>query len=124
MLILFWALCVKIVRDPDEDLAAFRLFSILLVIASVLYIVPQIYGLEAADQAYLGDLPSKLISSSNLEWRQAALLGELRALRDQRRRDVRPGGPPAARPEDGGRDPRRSRLTDVPPLRTSRGGSR
>ena len=34
--------------------------------ASVLYIVPQIYGLEAADQAYLGDLPSALISSENL----------------------------------------------------------
>ena len=35
-------------------------------VASVLYIVPQIYGLEAADQAYLGDLPSALISSENL----------------------------------------------------------
>ena len=58
--------CVKIIRDPDEDFAAFRLLSILLVVASVLYIVPQIYGLEAADQAYLGDLPSLLISSSNL----------------------------------------------------------
>ena len=66
VLILFWALCVKIIRDPDEDPAAFRLLSILLVIASVLYIVPQIYGLEAADQAYLGDLPRMLISSSNL----------------------------------------------------------
>jgi hypothetical protein len=67
VLVLFWALCVKIVRDPDDDPAAFRLLSILLVIASVLYIVPQIYGLEAADQAYLGDLPSKLISSENLD---------------------------------------------------------
>jgi hypothetical protein len=68
VLILFWALCVKIVRDPDEDPGAFRLLSVLLVIASILYIVPQIYGLEAADQEYLGDLPAKLISSSNLEW--------------------------------------------------------
>ena len=67
VLILFWALIVKIVRDPDEDPAAFRLMSVLLVIASFLYIVPQIYGLEAADQEYLGDLPSALISSSNLE---------------------------------------------------------
>jgi hypothetical protein len=66
VLVLFWALCVKIIRDPDEDPAAFRLLSILLVIASVLYIVPQIYGLEAADQAYLGDVPRLLISSSNL----------------------------------------------------------
>ena len=61
MLLLFWALCVKIVRDPDEDFGAFRLLSVLLVVASVLYIVPQIYGMEAADQAYLGDLPSLLI---------------------------------------------------------------
>ena len=66
ILVLFWALCVKIVRDPDEDPDAFRLLSVLLVIASILYIVPQIYGLEAADQAYLGDLPKMLISSENL----------------------------------------------------------
>jgi hypothetical protein len=66
VLVLFWALCVKIIRDPDDDPAAFRLLSVLLVIASILYIVPQIYGLEAADQEYLGDLPSSLISSSNL----------------------------------------------------------
>jgi hypothetical protein len=66
VLVLFWALCVKIIRDPDDDPAAFRLLSVLLVIASVLYIVPQIYGLEAADQAYLGDLPSMLTSSTNL----------------------------------------------------------
>ena len=85
VLVLFWALIVKIVRDPDEDPAAFRLLSVLLVIASVLYIVPQIYGLEAADQAYLGDLPSALISSSQPRRRPADLLGEPGALRAQRR---------------------------------------
>lgn len=66
VLVLFWALCVKIIRDPDDDPAAFRLLSVLLVIASVLYIVPQIYGLESADQAYLGDLPKLLTSTGNL----------------------------------------------------------
>jgi hypothetical protein len=75
VLILFWALIVKIVRDPDEDPKAFRLLSILLVIASVLYVVPQVYGMEAADQAYLGDLPSKLISVSNLEWARPIFWG-------------------------------------------------
>ena len=64
--VLFWALVVKLVRDTDDDPAAFRVFSILLVVASILYIVPQVYGLEAADQAYLGSLPSTLISSENL----------------------------------------------------------
>jgi hypothetical protein len=81
VLVLFWALCVKIIRDPDEDPAAFRLLSILLIIASVLYIVPQIYGLEAADQTYLGDLPGALTSSTNLVvarplfWISLALFG-------------------------------------------------
>ena len=65
-LILFWALVLKLVRDTDDDPAAFRLVSVLLVVASILYIVPQVYGMEAADQAYLGSLPSSLISSENL----------------------------------------------------------
>jgi hypothetical protein len=64
--ILFWALVVKLIRDTDDDPAAFRVISLLLVVASILYIVPQVYGLEAADQAYLGSLPSSLISSENL----------------------------------------------------------
>ena len=64
--VLLWATAVKLIRDTDEDPAAFRLYSLLLVLASVLYIVPQVYGMEAADQAYLGDLPSALISTSNL----------------------------------------------------------
>ena len=64
--VLFWALLVKLLRDADDDPAAFRLVSILLVIASILYIVPQVYGMVAADQAYLGDLPAALISNSNL----------------------------------------------------------
>ncbi len=107
VVILFWALCVKIIRDPDEDPAAFRLFSILLVVASVLYIIPQIYGLEAADQEYLGDLPSKLISSENLDvarplfWFSFALFGltagvmfvrAVLQLRDPRSAGETPGG--------------------------------
>jgi hypothetical protein len=64
---LFWALSIKLIRDPDEEVSAFRIQSILLVIASALYIFPQVYGMEAADQAYLGDLPGKLISTSNLD---------------------------------------------------------
>ena len=48
---------VKLIRDPDDNPADFRLVSTLLLVASALYIVPQVYGMEAADQAYLGDLP-------------------------------------------------------------------
>jgi hypothetical protein len=64
--LLLWVLVVKLVRDTDEEPGAFRLASLLLVAASVLYIVPQIYGMEAADQEYLGDLPNALISVGNL----------------------------------------------------------
>jgi hypothetical protein len=64
--LLAWALLAKLLRDCDDDPAGFRLVSGLLVAASVLYIVPQVYGLEAADQAYLGDLPNALTSTGNL----------------------------------------------------------
>jgi hypothetical protein len=64
--LLLWVLVVKLVRDTDEEPGSFRLASLLLVAASVLYIVPQIYGMEAADQEYLGDLPNALISVGNL----------------------------------------------------------
>ena len=47
--ILMWAALVKLLGDPDDSPSDWRLQSILLVIASVLYIVPQIYGMEAAD---------------------------------------------------------------------------
>ena len=79
--VLFWALFAKLLRDCDDEPGGFRLVSILLVIASVLYIVPQVYGIEAADQAYLGDLPNALISTGNLAlarpilWLSIGLLG-------------------------------------------------
>jgi hypothetical protein len=69
--VLFWALCVKFLRDADDDPRAFRLVSVLLVIASVLYIVPQLYGLESADQVErlasvgLDGLPAALQAQSD-----------------------------------------------------------
>ncbi len=65
-LVLFWALVVKLIRDPDDDPRDYRTVSLLLVLASVLYIVPQVYGMEAADQAYLGNIPALLTSTGNL----------------------------------------------------------
>jgi hypothetical protein len=49
-LFLMWAALVKLLGDPDDKASHFQLQSILLLVASALYIVPQIYGLEAADQ--------------------------------------------------------------------------
>ena len=65
--VLFWALVVKFLRDTDDNVGSFRLMSILLVIASVLYIVPQIYGLEAADQV-------DRLAAYGLDWVPTALV--------------------------------------------------
>jgi hypothetical protein len=51
VVVLFWALVVKLIRDADDDPGTYRIVSVLYVIASILYIVPQVYGLESADQA-------------------------------------------------------------------------
>jgi hypothetical protein len=68
---LFWALVLKLTGDADDDPRRFQLVSITLVISSILYIVPQIYGLESADQVdswnaistTLGSIPSALTAS-------------------------------------------------------------
>ncbi len=80
VLFLLWAFAVKVVWDADDDPVAFRAVSILLVVASVLYIVPQVYGMEAADQAALGDLPKMLISTSNLDVARPIFWGSLALL--------------------------------------------
>ena len=64
-LVLFWATLVKLLRDPDDNPRDFQLQSVLMVIASALYIIPQVYGMEAADQG-LGDWSAALISTTNL----------------------------------------------------------
>jgi len=48
--LLFLALVVKLTRDADDDPGAFRAVSLLLVAASAFYIIPQVFGLESADQ--------------------------------------------------------------------------
>lgn len=72
-LVLFWALLAKLTGDSDDDPRTFRVVSVLLVIASMLYIIPQVYGVEAGDQvdslnsisSSLGGIPAALVSGSN-----------------------------------------------------------
>jgi len=65
-LCLFAVLVVKLVRDVDEDVGAFRLTGILLGVGALLYLVPTLLGV----QAFQGDTPTglaaALISSTNL----------------------------------------------------------
>ena len=67
--ILFWAMAYKFMRDTDDDPRAFQIESILLVVASALYIIPQIYGLEAADQV-------DALSGFGLGWVPGALVAQ------------------------------------------------
>jgi hypothetical protein len=72
-LVLFWALLAKLTGDSDDNPTTFRIVSVLLVIASMLYIIPQIYGVEAGGQVDawnsistgLGGIPAALVSGSN-----------------------------------------------------------
>jgi hypothetical protein len=72
-LVLFWALLAKLTGDSDDDARTFRIVSVLLVVASMLYIVPQIYGVEAGGEVdslnsistALGGIPGALVSGSN-----------------------------------------------------------
>ena len=75
--------------DCDDEPGGFRLVSTLLVIASVLYIVPQVYGLEAADQTYLGDLPNALTEHRQPGARAADPVAQHRPPRHHQRRPVR-----------------------------------
>lgn len=72
-LVLFWALLAKLTGDSDDDPRTFRIVSVLLVIASMLYIIPQIYGVEAGGETdslnsistSIGGIPAALVSGSN-----------------------------------------------------------
>jgi hypothetical protein len=72
-LVLFWGLLAKLTGDSDDDPRTFRIVSVLLVVASMLYIIPQVYGVEAGDQVdslnsistSLGGIPGALVSGSN-----------------------------------------------------------
>jgi hypothetical protein len=62
-LVLAWAALFKLLGDPDDNPRHFVWQSVLLVIASVLYIIPQVYGMEAADQGI--DFTKNVLMSIN-----------------------------------------------------------
>lgn len=60
-----WVLLVKMVRDPDENPADYRLSAVLLVIGSALYLVPLVFGVEVTSQSHLSRLSTFFTSDSN-----------------------------------------------------------
>ena len=107
VLVLFWALCVKIIRDPDEDPAAFRLLSVLLV--DRVRAVHRSADLRARGRR--PGVPGRPAVAPHQHRqprrRPAAVLAEPRALRPHRGRDVPPGRPPVCAIRPAGR-PRRA----------------
>ena len=64
-LFLLLALAVKLSRRVDDDVTAYRYATAFLVIGSVLYYIPQIFAIEAADQASLSGFATAFTSSAH-----------------------------------------------------------
>ena len=64
-LFLLLALAVKLVRRVDDDVNAYRLATIFLVIGASLYYIPLVFAVEAASQDYLSWAVTNLVSNTN-----------------------------------------------------------
>ncbi len=65
-LCLLIALAVKLVRRVDDDIQAYRLSTIFLVVGATLYYFPQVFAVEAASQVNLAGIATFFTSNSNV----------------------------------------------------------
>jgi hypothetical protein len=63
--LLLWVLLVKMVGDPDENPAHYRISVILLTIGSALYMAPLTLGVQATSQSHLSWVTEHVTSNSN-----------------------------------------------------------
>ncbi|MEO8973800.1 MAG: hypothetical protein ABI406_19610 [Ktedonobacteraceae bacterium] len=64
-LALMLALAVKLSRRVDDDVNAFRLATVFLVLGATLYYVPQVFAVEATSQSYLAGFGQIFTSNQN-----------------------------------------------------------
>lgn len=64
-LFLLLALAIKLSRRVDDDISAYRLATLFLVVGATLYYFPQVFAVEAADQPALAGLSTALTSNTN-----------------------------------------------------------
>lgn len=64
-LFLLLALAVKLSHRVDDDVQAYRFATAFLVIGSILYYIPQIFAIEAADQSALSGFSTAFTSSAH-----------------------------------------------------------
>jgi hypothetical protein len=67
-LLLFASLYVKLLYDTDESFQAYRVATLLLAVGAALYLVPQIFAIEATSQGWLAGVANFLTSTSNTAW--------------------------------------------------------
>ena len=65
-LCLLLALAVKLTRRVDDDVNAFRLATVFLVLGATLYYIPLVFSVEAASQDYLSWFVTNLTSNTNI----------------------------------------------------------
>jgi len=65
-LFLLLALAVKLARRVDDDVNAFRLATVFLVIGATLYYIPLVFAVEAGSQTYLSGFATAFTSSTNV----------------------------------------------------------
>ena len=64
-LFLLLALAVKLSRRVDDDMWAYRLSTLLLVIGATLYYIPLVFAVEATSQSYLSGFGQAFTSNTN-----------------------------------------------------------
>jgi hypothetical protein len=64
-LLLLLALAVKLSRRADDDVNAYRLATVFLVLGATLYYGPQVFAVEAASQDYLSGFAQAFTSNTN-----------------------------------------------------------
>ena len=64
-LCLLLALAVKLSRRVDDDINAFRIATVLLVLGATLYYLPQVFAIESNSQSYLAGVTNVFTSSAH-----------------------------------------------------------
>src|SRR6266852_1138539 len=67
-LLLLLGLAVKLSRRVDDDIAAYRLATVFVVLGATLYFGPLVFAVESASQPYLAGFSQFFTSNTNTPW--------------------------------------------------------
>jgi hypothetical protein len=75
--LLFVSLYVKLLYDSDDDFRAYQVSTAFLFVGGALYLIPQIFAIEATSQSWLSGVANFLTSTSNPGWMAPILVVSL-----------------------------------------------